>query len=242
MTKLDKYIEKIKSEPENNETVMGLLKQLEEARSSMQDPQDEDEAEKILADVVEKHLKATLKELLGEDLDENIDKEYMANTTAAVEEAFYSQGWKSFTKRSRRDDLMQYELGFNIDNKTIRIGVFVEDFPKRIRVRATLPFVGDDIYSYLVSKAISDANKRFVYGAFKYDPDDGEITYEYSYPVTHGFYQDDFIRTIRTVISSSVDDESFPLIKKAAQGRYKRAERADILKTLEPLIEDLTTD
>lgn len=82
---------------------------------------------------------------------------------------------------------MQYELGFNIESTSIRVSVFVEDLPKRIRVHATLPFVGEKTYEYLLSKAIVDANKRFIYGAFSYDRNDGEITYDYSYPITMVF-------------------------------------------------------
>lgn len=240
MTKLDELIEQIQSDSNANEAMRELLGKLLEARESMHNPSDNDEAEQILAGILKEFLDGAMGGMIGEGMEESVDPEYMENTTAAIEEAFASQGWSNFSKRSRRSDLMQYELGFNIENTSIRIGVFVEDVPKRIRIRATLPFVGDKTYEYLLSKAIVDANKRFVYGGFNYDQDDAEITYEYSYPITHGFYRDDFLRIIHAVIRTSVDDDAFPAIKKAAQGRYKRAEREEILKTLAPLVEDLT--
>ncbi|MCB6991977.1 hypothetical protein LI177_00440 [bacterium 210820-DFI.6.37] len=236
MTKLDELIEQIQSDSNANESMNGLLDKLVKARDTMQDPTDADAAEQLLTEVLKEYLGGAL----GDISEENADPEYMEKTSAAVEEAFTSQGWSNFSKRSRRNDLMQYELGFNIENTSIRVSVFVEDLPKRIRIHATLPFVGEKTYEYLLSRAIVDANKRFIYGAFSYDQNDGEITYDYSYPITHGFFQDDFLRILHAVIRTSVDDEAFSAIKKAAQGRYKRTEREDILKSLAPLVEDLT--
>ena len=235
MTKLDELIEQIQSDSNANESMRGLMGKLIEAREAMQNPADADAAEQILTEVLKEYLEGAL----GDISEENADPEYMEKTTAAVEEAFASQGWSNFSKRSRRNDLMQYELGFNIENTSIRVSVFVEDLPKRIRIHATLPFVGEKTYEYLLSKAIVDANKRFIYGAFSYDRNDGEITYDYSYPTTHGFFSDDFLRIVHAVIRTSVDDEAFASIKKAAQGRYKRTEREEILKSLVPLVEDL---
>ena len=103
-----------------------------------------------------------------------------------------------------------------------------------------LPIAGDKTYEYLLSKAIVDANKRFVFGAFQYDQQDGELTYEYSYPVKHGFYKDDFLSIVHAVIRTAVDDDAYAAIKKAAQGHYKRAEREEILRKIAPLVEDLT--
>ena len=142
MTKLDELIEQIQSDSNANETMHGLLDKLVEARDAMQDPTDADATEQVLAKVLKEYLEGALGDIAGIS-DENADPEYMEKTTTAVEEAFASQGWSNFSKRSRRNDLMQYELGFNIESTSIRVSVFVEDLPKRIRVHATLPFVGE---------------------------------------------------------------------------------------------------
>ena len=239
MTKLDEFIEQIQSDKQAQDNMGDLLKKLLDARASMQDPTDENEAETIVEEALRKYLEGAIKELENLNGNDNVDEEYMEKTAAAVEEAFASQGWKNYSKRSRRRDLLQYELAFNVSNTALRIVVIVEDVPKRIRVHATLPISGDKIYEYLLAKAIVDANKRFIYGAFQYDQDDGELTYEYSYPITHGFFKDDFLRIIHAVIRTAVDDDAYAAIKKAALGRYKRAERAEILQTLAPLVEDL---
>ncbi len=241
MTKLDELIEQIQSDSDAIEPAKELLTRLISARESMNDPEDDKEAEQILADVIKKHLVESMGGL-SELMEENSDPEYMKKTTAAVEEAFLSQGWKTFTPHSHRSDLMQYDLGFSIENTSIRVSVYVEDQPKRIKFRAVLPFIGDQTYEYLIGKEIANANKRFIYGAFNYDCNDGELSYEYSYPITHGFYSDDFLRIMHAIIRTCVDDETFPAIKKAAQGRYKRLEREEILRTLKPLVEDLTDD
>ena len=233
MTKLDELIEQIQSDPNAGETMHELMDKLVEARAAMQDPTDAEAAGRILSKMLKEDLEGTLGDLAGAS-EEEPDPEYMEQTTAAVEAAFASQGWTNFSKRRRREDLMQYELNFSIDNTTIRVTVYVEDQPKRIRLHATLPFVGEETYEYLLSEAIVNANKRFIYGAFSYDHNDGEITYEYSYPITHGFFRDDFLQLLHAVIRTSVDDEAFPAIKKAAQGKYKRKEREEILTSLPP--------
>lgn len=239
MTQLDEIIEQIQSDPNASEATHDFLDKLVEARDVMRDPTDADAAEQVLEKVLKEYLEGTFGDLTGL-FDEDADPEYMEKTTTAVEEAFTSQGWSNFSKRSRRNDIMQYDLNFNVENTSIRVSVFIEDSPKRIRVHTTLPFCGEKTYEYLLSKAIVDANKRFVYGAFSYDRNDGEITHDYSYPITHGFFRDDFLRIIHAAIQTSVDDEAFSAIKKAAHGHYKRKEREEILKSLAPLVEDLS--
>lgn len=240
MTKLDEMIERIQADQNSSEVANDLLTKLIEARDSLSDPADAETADHILEQVMKDYLAGALGKATKEDIEGNVDQEYMDTTTAAVEEAFASQGWRSVTKRVRRKDVIQYELGFSIDNTSIRVFVYVEDLPKRILIRSILPFIGDKTYEYLLCKEIVDANNRFNYGAFKYDPDGCEITYEYSYPTIHGFHVDHFLALLHAVIRTSVDDEVFPLIKKAAQGRYKRTEREEILKNLSVLVDDLT--
>lgn len=239
MTKLDELIEQLQSDPQAKEAMGDLLEELIAARAAMNDPSDENEADEIAGKLLQKYLEGALGAIVGSDDEVEADAEYIEKTAEAVEEAFESQGWKNYSKRFRRSDLFQYELGFTIEGTSIRLSVFIEDAPKRIRIHATLPIAGDKIYEYLLSKAIVDANKRFIYGAFNYDQSDGEITYDYSYPITHGFYKDDFLRIVHAVIRTAVDDDAYTAIKKAAQGHYKRTEREEILKTIEPLVEDL---
>lgn len=99
MTKLDELIEQIQSDSNASETMHGLLDKLVESKDAMQDPTDADAAEQVLAKVLKEYLEGTLGDLAGIS-DENADPEYMEKTTAAVEEAFASQGWSNFSKRS----------------------------------------------------------------------------------------------------------------------------------------------
>ena len=209
MTKLDELIQQIQSDDQAKGAMGDLLAELIDARNAMPDPANEDMANEIAGGLLRKYLEGAISSSVSDE-DVAADDEYMEKTTAAVEEAFASQGWKNYSKRSRRADLMQFELGFNVSNTNLRIVVFI------------------------------DANKRFVFGAFQYDQQDGELTYEYSYPVKHGFYKDDFLSIVHAVIRTAVDDDAYAAIKKAAQGHYKRAEREEILRKIAPLVEDLT--
>ena len=240
MTRLDKLIEQIETDSQAKETMSDLLDELVDARNSMDDPSDEKKADSLASEILKKYVEGAISSNADDEIE--VDAEYMEKTSTGVEEAFESQGWKNYGKRNRRNDLLQYELGFNVNNTVLRIIVLVEDAPKRIRFHAILPITGEKTYEYLLDKAIVDENKKFIYGAFQYDQNDGELTYQYSYPITHGFYRDDFLSIMRAVIRTAIDDDAYSAIKKAAQGRYKRKEREEILRQLEPLVEDLTDD
>lgn len=237
MTRLDEMISLLEQndDGESAEAKQKLRETLVEARDRMKDRRDEADADRILSEIIANLMEAE------EDKNE-ADQKYMEETAAAIEEAFEKEGWKYTYKRERREDLTEYQMSFSAEQKSLRMTIMLEDRPKRIRLSAALPFTGDKTYEYLLCKAIADANSRFIYGAYHYDKRDGEITYEYSYPINHGFYSDDFIRMIRIVIQTALDDDAFPVIRKAASGRYTNAEREQLLNDLLPMIEDLTAE
>ena len=63
MTKLDEFIEQIQSDKQAQDNMGDLLKKLLDARASMQDPTDENEAETIVEEALRKYLEGAIKEL-----------------------------------------------------------------------------------------------------------------------------------------------------------------------------------
>lgn len=166
-------------------------------------------------------------------------KKFLEETAVSVEEAFDSRGWTVLRKCGIVDRSMKFESSFAEKGERIDVQIFIDAVPKCVRIAAFLPLDVDQTYEYPLCKEIVDVNLNFRYGVFHYGRENGTLAYIYSYPITHGFFIDDFLQILDAVVQSAVDDAAFRPIKKAAMGQYTRDEREEMLKTLKPLIEDL---
>lgn len=186
---------------------------------------------------------ALLQQLSG--LIPETDPEFMEKAINSIKEAFAEQGWHSDVKNVR-PDVAIFELGFNIpvnDKPTsISVKVYVEEQPQSCRICATLPFTAEDTYAYPLSRTLARINYKKRFGSFNYDERDGELTYDYSYPIASGIHKDDFLKAFRAVLHSAADDDDMPEIKKYATGRFKNREKNEILEQINDLIEDLTSE
>ena len=81
-------------------------------------------------------------------------------------------------------------------------------------------------------------SKRF--GSLKYDERDGEISFEYSYPIGHGVYQDDLDRVFHAVVSSAAG--AYEMIRKYCVGKFKNKEINEILQKVNALVSDLSDE
>lgn len=166
-------------------------------------------------------------------------QEFMESATAAVKSFFNEEGWR-YTERISKTDLVIYELGFNLQNCSLSMRVYIEALPRVCRVEAILPITADETYDYLLCKAIAKENYPRRYGAMQYDERDGEISYRYSYPIGHGVYKDDLKRILLAVANSASD--GYAEIKKHCVGKYRTKEINDILKKVEALVNDLSDE
>lgn len=191
---------------------------------------------------------AAIHEVMAQQLSSLIpdtDPEFMEKAINNIKEVFVEQGWR-FHVENVRPDVAVFELGFSIrvnDKPTnITVNVYVEEQPQSCRICVTLPFTAEDIYAYPLSRTLARINYKKRFGSFSYDERDGELTYDYSYPIVGGIHKDNFLKAFRAVLHSAADDDDMPEIKKYATGRFKNREKNEILEQINDLIEDLTSE
>lgn len=211
-----------------------LVSVLEEKRDALgADPSEEDVANAIREALLQ-HMSGLIPET---------DPEFMENTINGIKEIFTEQKWR-FHLENVRPDVAVFELGFNIEVNekptSISVKVYVEEKPQSCRIYATLPFTAEDTYAYPLCRTLARINYNKRFGAFTYDERDGELGYDYCYPVGNGIHKDDFLKAFRAVLHSAADDDDIPEIKKCATGRFKNREKNEILEQINDLIEDLT--
>lgn len=112
--------------------------------------------------------------------------------------------------------------------------------PRCIRIQAVLPTSADQTFDYPLCKAIAKLNYPKRYGALQYDERDGEVCYEYSYPITHGVFKDDF-KMLFGIVTSSATDE-YKMLRNYCAGKFSRTEVRDILIKVNDLVNELNDD
>lgn len=232
-TKIDEMIIQARSNG-----LSDLADALEEKRSSLGDNASEDEIEAAIRETVIGNLGGMLAGL-GEDE----DPEFMEKSIDAVKKIFDEEGWH-YECRHPGDGVAVFELGFNIPVNgkptSVPVRVYIEGIPKTCRIFATLRYTVEDAYLYPFTKMLTKVNYPKRFGGFTFDESDGELGYNYCYPIGHGVYKDDFMKVFRAVLRAAADDDVIPEIRKAASGRFKNREKNEILSQINALIEELT--
>lgn len=235
--KLDEVIEQFKEANGGKEDA--IIRALMAKRDELgEDPSDED-----VSKAVQECIVSQLAGALGTNGD-NVelteeDRAFVEVATLQVKELFSSEGWH-YSERILRPDLVVYELGFGLQGCNLRMRVHIENNPKVCRIDAYLPITADSTYEYVLCKAIAKENYPRRFGALQYDEKDGEVSYRYSYPITHGVEIDDLKRVFLAVASSAAD--SYETIRKCCVGKFKSKEINDILNKVNKLVSDLTDE
>lgn len=234
--KITDLINQLKHDENRPAQANALIPLLEAKQVELGDDATEEQIDQAIQECIMAHLVGSLgisaDGASGEEM-----KEYMEGATTAVKSFFYDEGWH-YTERISKPDLVVYELGFNLQNCSLRMRVHVEAMPQVCRIDAILPITADETYDYLLCKAIAKENYPRRYGAMQYDERDGEVSYRYSYPIGHGVYKDDLKRIFLAVANSA--SESYAEIKKHCVGKYKTKEINNILKKVNALVSDLS--
>ncbi len=233
--KLEELIQQIRDDENRPD---GLLELLEDAQKNL--PEGAGEAE--IDEAVQKALMSHMLSRLGEDSDVSLkedDKEYMEKTVNLVKEVFAEEEWR-YSEDSLREDLHIFDLGFGIRGCRLRMRVYIEADPRVCRIDAILPITADATYEYVLCKYMVKSNYPKRFGALHYDERDGEMSYRYSFPTTHGLYKDDLKKIFLAVASSAASD--YEEIKKCCVGKFKSKEVNEILKNVNRLVSDLSDD
>lgn len=156
-----------------------------------------------------------------------------------VRGVFEAKGWK-FSEKDLREDVHLFELGFGLENCSIRMKVYVETEPDVCRIDAILPITADATYVYPLCKLLAKENYSFRYGAFQYDESDGEITFRYSFSTMAGLNAEVFTKMFLIVANTA--DDSYPQIKKHCVGKFTSKETDEILNIVDKLMKDISED
>lgn len=218
----------------DDELVLALQQKQEELGA---DASEEDIAKAIQECFVE-HLMGAISD--GEDTNIVLEKEEaekLLQSRETVREFLSDNEWH-FSERELRPDLTLFELGFNVQNVSIRIRIHVEAKPDVCRISAFLPITADQTYEYPLCSAMAKENYQKRFGSFKYDERDGEVSYEHSFLIKKGVDKDELDIYFHAVVSSAA--EGYDVIRKNCVGKYKNKEISEILEKVNNLVTDIS--
>ena len=151
--------------------------------------------------------------------------------------AFFEKHQLHYVRRAPEQAIVIYELPFRTKNINYLVRVILEAEAKACRIDAVYPFSAEKIYEYPLCRAIAKENFRYRYGALQYDERDGEISFRYSYSISHGVYEDELGRSFECVLRSA--ENSYAVVQKNCVGKYKRNEAKEMLNEFHALVDDL---
>lgn len=164
------------------------------------------------------------------------EKEYMFMATRTVEEYLDSRGWH-YDLRHIGSDMIAYNLDFRVADISLRTRIIVEADPNVCRIEAVLPFTADITYEYPLCKVLADKNEKKRYGSFKYDDEDGEISYEYTIRAENGIDKEDLRFYIHIVVGTAA--EECKDIQRYSLGKFKSEEKSEIANKINSLLKDI---
>lgn len=212
-----------------------LLDQLLQKQMELGDNPSDEEEDQALADIV----KALLLEALGEHMnashEDNWDDEMEEN--ADIVRSVFDSMELHYRDYTHQPGVHAFELGTSNKGKRLRLKVYLEASPKVCRIDAILPFQADAALAYPLCEKLLQENYPRRYGALQYDARDGELSYRYSFPITHGLHRDDFQTIFLAVIASA--HASYDVVRQYSAGRFRRDTRSKIICKAQQLILEL---
>ena len=239
MNKLQEAIAKLEADPVRNEQNERLLQMLQEKQLELGSDPSEEEVERAIRQVISEHLMYALKEKMSRETDcdeEDVWDEEMDENMQVVRGVFREMDLH-YRDYVHQKGVRAFELGISNHGKTLRMKVYLEMSPRVCRIDAIFPFQADEVFAYPLCERLAKENFPRRYGALQYDERDGELSYRYSFPITHGLQEDDFRTVFLAVIASA--HASYDVVKQYAVGRFRRAERDAITCRAQKLIIEL---
>ena len=239
MNKLQETIYKLQAEEDRDELRETLLQMLLDKEAQMGPEPSEEEAERAVMEVLKEHLMYALSKKLAEshdDDDRDVWDEDMEDNVQVIRSVFDEMDLH-YRDYVHQKGVRAFELGTSNRGKTLRLKVYLESSPKVCRIDAVFPFQADKCFAYPLCEKMLSENDPRRYGALQYDARDGELSYRYSFPITHGLHQDDFRTVFLAVIASAM--ASYDVVRQYAVGRFRKADRDSITCKAQQLIIEL---
>lgn len=236
MNKLQAEIAKLEAETDHNEVNELLLRMLyAKAEELGEDPSDE-EAEEAVNQVKTDWLMQLLRRKRVQDAEDYDWDEDTRENMALIRSVFEDMNVR-YREYVPQQGIYAFELGLTTDGKKLNMKVYLEEDPKVCRIDAVYPFQAEPEFVYPLCQKLVAENYQRRYGALQYDASDNELSYCYSFSVKHGLYEDDFRNAFMAVLVSA--HASYDVVKQYAVGRFRRAEREEIICNAQKLIIEL---
>jgi len=236
MNKLQAEIEKLEAETDHNEVNELLLRMLyAKAEELGEDPSDE-EAEEAVNQVRTELLMQILRCKQATEAD-NYDWDEDTRDNMVLIRSVFEDMEVRYREYVPQQGVYAFELGLTTDGKKLNMKVYLEEDPKVCRIDAVYPFQAEPEFVYPLCLKLAAENYQRRYGALQYDASDNELSYRYSFSVKHGLYEDDFRGAFLAVVASA--HASYDVVKQYAVGRFRRADREEIICKAQKLIIEL---
>ena len=238
MNKLQEMIATLEADDDRGEMNDRLLEMLRKKQLELGDDVSDEKAEDATAEIVAKLLMETLGDGVPdlEAADEDVWNETMQEAIDVVHRVFRRKNWK-YRDYTHQKGVKAFELGLREDGKLLHVKVYLEAITKVCRIDAVYPFLAEREFVYPLCEKLAKENYPRRYGALQYDAKDGELSYRYSFPIRHGLHEDDFVNVLMAVMASA--HASFDVVKQYAVGRFRRADREEIICKAQKLIIEL---
>lgn len=241
--KMQEMINRLLEKEERSEMDEKMLELLQAKQAQLGEDPSEEAVEEALRDVIKEHFLFMLRRKMKQndpeddvDEDEEESLESLQEATEIVRGVFRDMDLR-FRDYRHQKGVRAFELGIREDGKLLRMKVYLEAEDKVCRVDAIYPFVADREFIYpLCAKLMAESYPRR-FGALQFDTRDGELSYRYSFPMTHGLHRDDFKKLFLIVVKSAM--ASYDVAKRYATGRFPREERASIAEHARELLSEL---
>lgn len=240
MNKLQENIEKLLRKPDRDELDERLLQMLQRKALELGRDPTEAETEAALGEVLKDHLRFALSRKLAqamlEDDTEDCWDEEMDENADTVRSVFQEMDLR-FWDYAHQKNVRAFELGISEGGMRLRMKVYLEADPRVCRIDAIYPFQADTELLYPLCQALMAENYPRRFGALQWDPEDGELSYRYSFPISRGLSTEDFRNLFIAVSTSAI--ASYDTVKQYATGRFRKQERDSIICKAQKLILEL---
>ena len=239
VNRLREQIAVLEAQTDRNELTERLLQSLREKEAQLGDDPTEEEVDQAMQEALAENLRYALKEMVSsrqnsdgeddwaEEMDENME---------TVHRVFRDMDLH-YHDYDHQPGVRAFEMNVTNQGRKLRVKVYLEASPRVCRIDAIYPFVAEEAFAYPMCEKLAKENYPRRFGALQYDARDGELSYRYSFPITHGLHEDDFRTVFIAVLSSA--HASYDLVKQYAVGRFRRTERETIACKAQKLIIEL---
>lgn len=239
MNKLQEAIAKLEAETDRNELNEKLLQMLQEKERELGDNLSEEEAEQAVSQVIKEHFMFALRRsFFHEDDGEKPDPwdDEMEDNMDVIRGVFNDMDLH-YREYVHQKGVHACELGVTAAGKSLRMKVYLEAETKVCRIDAIYPFLAERVFAYPLCEKMAEENFPRRFGALQYDSRDNELSYRYSFPISHGLHEDVFRTVFFAIVTSA--NASYDVIKQYAIGRFRKPIRDSITCTAQNLIIEL---